>query len=569
VAVIIGIDLGTTNSLAGVWDAGSVRIIPNALGLALTPSAVSIDADGAVLVGQPALERLHTHPERSAARFKRYMGSNKEFTLAGQRFRPEELSALVLKSLKQDVEAALGQMVSRAVITVPAYFSDVQRKATHAAGELAGLEVVALLNEPTAAALAHGMNQRGGSSRFLVFDLGGGTFDVSVLEWFEGVMEVRASTGDNFLGGEDFVDAMAKAFCIEHGIKVDALNPTQQERLWAACEAAKRTLSMATSAEIALEVAGSMRRSVIDETRFAQIAQPLLDRLRTPVERALRDARIRAAELDEIVLAGGATRMPLVRKLVSRMFGRFPSTQMNPDEVVALGAAVQAGLRMDDVALTEVMLTDVCPYSLGIETARELAPNEVQSGLFSPIIERNTIVPVSRMERYYTMHENQSQIELKVFQGESRNTADNIALGQMTIDVPKKPRGEMHVDVRFTYNSDGILEVECEIPDGKPKRSMVISSANHALSPEEIRERLARLADLKVHPRDNMANRQLLAQADRLYQEAKGDLRRWIGDAATHFEATLLTQDPVVIRRAASEFAQVLEEAQESMKSQV
>jgi molecular chaperone HscC len=563
--VIVGIDLGTTNSLVAVWDGHAPKMIPNALGSTLTPSAVSIDADGSVLVGQAALERLRTHPERTAARFKRYMGSKKEFRLADRSFRPEELSALVLQSLKHDAEASLSQTVTDAVITVPAYFSDAQRKATHAAGELAGFRQVSLLNEPTAAALAYGMNTRGKESRFLVFDLGGGTFDVSVLEWFEGVMEVRASTGDNFLGGEDFVEALIKAFCAEHGIDTAQLSAQQRERLHAGLERAKRELSVAAQASVRFEHGGAVREMLLDEARLQTLSEPLLARLRAPVERALRDARIRPSELEEVVLAGGATRMPIVRKLVSRMFGRFPNTKLNPDEVVALGAAVQAGLKADDAALSEVMLTDVCPYSLGVETAREIAPGRVQGGLFSPVIERNTIVPVSRVERFFTMNDNQTQIDLKVFQGESRLTSENIALGQMNIEVPRKPRGEGYVDVRFTYNNDGILEVEVEVGGTGSKRSMVITSGSQALGPDEIRERLGKLAELKMHPRDNLRNRELLARGDRLYQEAKGDLRQWIGECSGRFEAALNTQDAAVVRRAVSEYEEVLKEAEQAM----
>jgi len=366
--MIVGIDLGTTNSLIAVWQDGVARLIPNMLGEFLTPSCVSLDEDGSILVGRAARERLQTHPERTAAVFKRHMGSDKVVHLGKRAFRAEELSALVLKALKADAEAYLGAPVTEAVITVPAYFSDAQRKATRAAGQLAGLKVDRLLNEPTAAALAYGMHQQGNESRFLVFDLGGGTFDVSILELFEGVMEVRASAGDNYLGGEDFVLTMMELFFERTGLPAKLKNdPHFMQRLTAQAESAKRVLSAAPTATMRMRHDDKDHLLEIDEELLEKVCAHLLKRLRDPVERALRDANLRSSELDSIVLAGGATRMPVVKRLVTRMFGRFPASDINPDEVVALGAAVQAGLKMKDAALKEVVMTDVSPYSLGIE----------------------------------------------------------------------------------------------------------------------------------------------------------------------------------------------------------
>ena len=366
--MIVGIDLGTTNSLIAVWQDGVARLIPNMLGEFLTPSCVSLDEDGSILVGRAARERLQTHPERTAAVFKRHMGSDKVVHLGKRAFRAEELSALVLKALKADAEAYLGAPVTEAVITVPAYFSDAQRKATRAAGQLAGLKVDRLLNEPTAAALAYGMHQQGNESRFLVFDLGGGTFDVSILELFEGVMEVRASAGDNYLGGEDFVLTMMELFFERTGLPAKLKNdPHFMQRLTAQAESAKRVLSAAPTATMRMRHDEKDHLLEIDEELLEKVCAHLLKRLRDPVERALRDANLRSSELDSIVLAGGATRMPVVKRLVTRMFGRFPASDINPDEVVALGAAVQAGLKMKDAALKEVVMTDVSPYSLGIE----------------------------------------------------------------------------------------------------------------------------------------------------------------------------------------------------------
>ena len=326
--MIIGIDLGTTNSLVAVWRDGKANIIPNALGQHLTPSCVGMDDDGTVLIGEAARARLQTHPHMTAALFKRYMGSERTTQLGKQTFRPEELSSMVLRSLKEDAEAFLGHQVTEAIITVPAYFSDAQRKATRAAGQLAGLKVERLLNEPTAAALAYGIQDTQRETKFLVFDLGGGTFDVSILELFEGVMEVRASAGDNFLGGEDFVSVMFDTFFLRSGLDKalggQTLSPSQRQRLRDEAERVKRALSDAASAKMTFHYNGTDYSWEMTEDTLAQLCEPLMQRLRTPVERALRDATIKASELDSVVLAGGATRMPLVRRLVSRWVSWMP-----------------------------------------------------------------------------------------------------------------------------------------------------------------------------------------------------------------------------------------------------
>lgn len=399
--MIVGIDLGTTHSLVAVWRDGATELVANALGHTLTPSVVGLDDQGRVLVGQAARERLHTHPHLTTALFKLYMGSNQQVTLGGRAYRPEELSALVLKSLKEDVERAYGEPVTEAVISVPAYFSDAQRKATRVAGELAGLRVDKLINEPTAAALAYGLHQRDKETSFLVFDLGGGTFDVSILELFEGVMEVRASAGDNYLGGEDFDQLL-----LEHFVQAQQGNDfpgatTLLQPLRREAERVRRQLGQAQQADFVVRVEGREWRHVYTQDALADLFAPLLARLRTPIERALRDARIRASDLDEVLLVGGTTRMPLVRKLAAGLFGRFPSISLNPDEVVAHGAAVQAALKARDAALEEVVLTDVCSYTLGMETVRQVGDRH-ESGHYLPIIERNSVVPVSRVQTVYT-----------------------------------------------------------------------------------------------------------------------------------------------------------------------
>ena len=559
--MIVGIDLGTTNSLIAVWEADGPRLIPNSLGDFLTPSCVSLDKDGTVLVGRAARDRLQSHPDLSASVFKRYMGSDKTIRLGNREFRAEELSALILRSLKEDAEAALGQPITEAIITVPAYFSDAQRKATRVAGQLAGLKVDRLLNEPTAAALAYGIHLRGMESKFLVFDLGGGTFDVSVLDLFEGVMEVRASAGDNFLGGEDFVNLLVTQFFdtakVPSRLKKD---PQFMQRLGAQVEGAKRALSDVPSVTIQVNHEDADYSMSLDEAGLERICAPLLARLRDPVERAMRDARLSSTDLDNIVLAGGATRMPVVRRMVARMFGRLPAGDINPDEVVALGAAVQAGLKMKDKALDEFVMTDVAPYSLGIDMAKQLNDHQFSHGHYDPIIERNSVVPVSRMKSYLPVRDDQRALEINVFQGEARMAKDNIFLGKLEIDLPPGPRADCGVDVRFTYDVNGLLQVEATILKTKQTHALVITGNPGALTDEQIAERFEALSELKIHPRDKMANRTLMARAERLYQQLRGPLREGLGNHILQFERMLDQQD---LRRAATEaqaFSELLDQ---------
>lgn len=557
--MIVGIDLGTTNSLVAAWIDGAARLIPNALGSSLTPSCVGIDEDGSVLVGEAARERLQTHPARTASLFKRYMGSARVVRLGDRDYRPEELSALVLRSLKADAEAALGQTVTEAIITVPAYFSDAQRKATRVAGELAGLKVERLLNEPTAAALAYGLHDAGAETQFLVFDLGGGTFDVSILEMFDGVMEVRASAGDNMLGGEDFANAIVD-LAFGNGIPDAARNDAIfMQRLVARAEAAKRALTTQASTAFDIVWRDHAAKVELDTAAFEKLAQPLLTRLWRPIERALRDARIRAADLDNVVLAGGATRMPMIRALATRMFGRFPAVGINPDEVVALGAAVQAGLKMKDKALDEMVMTDVCPYTLGTSISRRMENGTRAEGLYAPIIQRNTVVPASRVERYVPMDPSQTSLRIDIYQGESRMVRDNILLGEVMVPIQPGPRHAEGVDVRFTYDVNGLLEVEVTVVATGEVRRLVIVGGHGALSPEDIAARLQALAELKVHPRDNMVNRTLLARAERLYEQLIGDARDRLGQMILRFEQVLATQDPRLIARDVGAFSEALQ----------
>jgi molecular chaperone HscC len=563
--MIIGIDLGTTNSVLGVWRDGAVALIPNALGHFLTPSAVGQGDDGSILVGLPARERAATHPALAATAFKRYMGTDRLLFVGRKGYRPEELSALVLRSLKADAEAFLGEPVEEAIITVPAYFNDLQRKATKAAGALAGLEVERLLTEPTAAALAYGLEAEDDDELVLVVDLGGGTFDVSLLHRFEGVVEVRATAGDSWLGGEDFVDAIVKAFlagpgaalgdAATNGMPLHALLRRQ-------AELAKRTLSAQDTATISLNHAGKPIEWTVSREQFETVSEPLLARLRVPIERALRDARVEPDALGRIILAGGASQMPVFRRLIARLFRRLPVHQINPEEVVARGAAVRAGMAERGQGLDEMVMTDVAPFTLGVETSikRGEGASSRIDGQFLPIIERNTVIPVSRSEVVHTIEDNQRRMAIRVFQGESRLVKDNVRLGELNISLPPGLAGKEKVEIRFTYDASGLLEVDVTTLSTGRCDSMVIEGNPGVLQPDEIKKRLAELAKLKVHPRDDIANRTLIARAERLYEERLGDVRAMIGEAISGFSLALERQKPDEIEQARKKLSQMLDE---------
>ncbi|RUT26196.1 molecular chaperone HscC [Asaia sp. W19] len=531
----IGIDLGTSNSVAAYLEDGIPKLIPNALGDTLTPSAVSIAEDGTILIGKPAIDRLITHPDRSTAGFKRLMGTNTTVTIAKREFRPEELSALVLKSLKQDAEALLGVPVGQAIISVPAYFAEPQRRATLAAARLAGLEALRLVNEPTAAALAYGLESRR-EGHFLVLDLGGGTFDVSLLNKFEGVMEIRASSGDSSLGGNDFRDLIASLFLADQKVEASRLSPYDYAQMLSSAEAIKQGLtnSDCATSKVALE-SGPVEWSLTRE-RFEEAAAGLIARLRAPITRVINDASISAAEIDEIVLVGGASRMPLVLGLVTRLFHRFPLAHGRPDHLIGLGAAVQVGLAQRDAALEDVMMTDVCPFSLGVAcldgTSGEM--------IMSVIIERNTIIPVSHKSYYHPVVDGQKALLFRVLQGENIRPDMNVELGTLQITLPPGSTTFDNIETRFTYDVSGALEVEILVTrSGETARE--IFTGQSGLSEEEVESRFASLQELKLAPRDQAVNRALIARAERLFAECVGWQRDQVLEQLSMFHARLKT----------------------------
>lgn len=529
----IGIDLSTTNSLIAVWQDGAAQLIPNKFGEYLTPSIISMDENKQILVGKPAAARKTSHPDKTAALFKRAMGSNTHWHLGEESFNAPELSSLVLRSLKEDAEDYLQQPIKDVVISVPAYFSDEQRKHTRLAAELAGLNAVRLINEPTAAAMAYGLHTQQ-NSRSLVFDLGGGTFDVTVLEYATPIIEVHASAGDNYLGGEDFTHLLLDEVLKRWNLDKSALTDSDLAALYACVEAAK----CASGSPLRMSWLYQERalESTFYDDELEALWLPLLNRLRTPIEQALRDSRLKPEQIDSLVLVGGASQMPLVQRIAVRLFGKLPYQSYDPSTIVALGAATQAACRLRHEDVEEVILTDICPYSLGVEVNRQGVP-----GIFSPIIERNTTVPVSKVETYSTMHPEQDSICVRVYQGESHKVKNNILID--SFDVMLKPNGHIQaIDIRFSYDINGLLEVDVLLEDGKSE-SRIISHNATSLTTQQIDASRERLQALKIYPRDMLINRTFKAQLEEQWSRALGDEREMLGEIITDFDAALLSND--------------------------
>jgi molecular chaperone HscC len=565
-STIIGIDLGTTNSAAAFMTDGGPRLIPNALGEVLTPSVVGIDRDGKLLVGRAARELQVLYPERCATVFKRHMGSDWVSEIDGRKFTPEELSSLVLRALREDAEAFFGGPVTRAVITVPAYFNDNQRKATLSAGRIAGLQVERIFNEPTAAALAYGFQESKGEKLLLIFDLGGGTFDVSVVELFDSVLEVRASCGESFLGGEDFTRALAARVLQQQGLLFERTElevPRLVSRLIQQCELAKCRLSTEPTAPIRVpdrggNFADQSAEVTIAREQFQAWTEQILGRVEVPVRRVLGDAKLRAGDLHEVILVGGATRMPAVVERVRQLFGKEPHQRLNPDEVVALGAAVQAGLIGRQESVKDLVITDVAPFTLGVEVCKQIGA-KVRDGYFLPLIHRNTTIPASRVERVGTVSPNQTEVVIKIYQGEARRVEDNLCLGECTLQgIPAGPPGQQ-VDIRFTYDLNGVLEVEAVVVATGKKISHIITKHARGLSPQQVADAVRAMDGLKRHPREEAGNRLLLRRAERVFQELSRDGREVLGRLLDGFEGALELQDRAAIDRQRQALEQFLD----------
>ncbi len=561
--MIVGIDLGTTNSLVACFTEEGPKIIPNRLGKNLTPSVVSVDEEGNVYVGETAKERMSLYPTSVAQTFKRSMGTERTYNLSGHVFKPEELSSMVLKALKEDAEAYLGEEVTEAVISVPAYFDDKRRKATKRAGELAGLKVERMISEPTAAAVAYGLYDKNQDTRFLVFDLGGGTFDVSVLELYHNILEVRAVAGDNYLGGEDFTQEMAKLFLHKAKLSLSDLSEKEQVRLLKAAEKAKCAINDSSSVTMSFLYKEEMKEEVITVKEYEEACEELLMKIREPVKKSLADAGLKLSDIDEVILIGGATRLGIVRDFLIRLFRKFPDTKLNPDETVALGAAIQAAMKERREEVKEVILTDVCSFTLGTEVVVEYDEDKYEDGRFCPIIERNTVIPASRTEKLYTVRDNQTTVRVRVLQGESRFARNNLYLGELEVTVPKNLKGKEAIEVTYTYDINSLLEVEVKVVSTGVSKKMIIKGADNQMTDEEIAKRMEELSYLKIQPRDHEENRLVLLRAERMYEESLGDRRQIIDRYLTAFEAALKRGDHDEIREAREDLIGILEDDEE------
>jgi len=564
---IVGIDLGTTHSLVAVLDEGGPRCLPNALGDLLTPSAVLVDEDDSVSVGRIALAREVTAPGRVARFFKRDMGTDHHLDLGDARWTPVELSAVVLKALLADAEATLGEPVTEAVVSVPAWFSETQRRATRQAAELAGLTVRRLVNEPTAAALAYGLHHLETEQRVVVLDLGGGTFDVTVLEIIEGVVEVQATAGDTRLGGEDFTDALLEHVsgkARESGVNVG--DPVVRARLRDACEQAKRSL---TEAEDAVLVAGGVRGDQpftlrLSRSEVDRLWEPLVERLRLPMHRALLDARVRPDAIDTVLLVGGATRMPCIGALAGRVFGKPALRDLPPDESVALGAAVQAGLVEGHAAVDDLVVTDVCPFTLGVDTATFFGTRLIQ-GVFSPILHRGTTIPASREETYTTLQDNQPFVRFRLLQGEHAESDRNTELDVLQIPVPRRKAGTVGILVRFAYDLSGLIEVDVKVIGTETSERKVIELHAGSLDPKARAAAEERLAKLRIPARELLPNKTALAEAEATFEALTGGPRGMLGEAIGQFRAALETRNPEVYEPVREELRRLVAAIRQSL----
>lgn len=571
--MIVGIDLGTTNSLISYYTPEGPKIIPNRLGKNLTPSVVGVDEKGQVYVGEVAKERMLLYPNTAAAVFKRDMGSEKKFKLGVKKeirdgeeyekdleFSAMELSSFVLRFLKEDAQAYLGEEITEAIISVPAYFNEARRKATKQAGELAGLKVERIISEPTAAAIAYGLYQEKKDSKFMVFDLGGGTFDVSILELYGDVLEVHAVAGDNFLGGEDFTNVIVDMFFKEHEeLDQKEMSPKVIKHIKNQADKCKIALEMEPYSDMKCNIDGKVYEFRLDAKKYEINCAPLLEKIKEPIKRSLSDAGIKVLQIDKIVMVGGSTKLAIIRRFVSRLFRKMPELTINPDEAVAMGAGIAGAMKERNDSVKELILTDVCPFTLGTEVVVDREDGSKEGGHFCPIIERNTVIPASRTERLFTVRDNQTKIVVNVLQGESRFAANNLSIGVLEVSIPAAKAGDEGIDVTYTYDINSLLEVQVRVVSTGKITKKVFKNQDVDMTDEEISKRFEEIAYLKIQPRDQEENRLLLLKGERLYEQALGNDRAIIDMKLREFEQVLDCGDERKILPAREELARFLE----------
>ena len=548
---IIGIDLGTTNSLAAVWQDGESRLIPNSFGEYLTPSVVRIDEDGSVYVGKIAKERLISHPERTAASFKRSMGIEKRYTLGGKSFRPEELSALVLKKLKEDAQRYLGEPVEEAVISVPAYFNDMARKATKDAGALAGLRVERIINEPSAAALAcrKGSGKDAGldeeDETILVFDFGGGTLDVSLVDCFDNVIEIISVSGDNHLGGNDFDQIIAEQFCKENDMSFEKLSARQKSMILKSAADVKCALTEKEETVMVVTDGDFRQEMRLSNKKLIQIAMPLFHKLMVPVKAVLNDGVREQLRPSEVVLVGGSCKMPCVQQYIRHFLSAGKMTAVNPDCMVALGVGLYAGIKERNEEVRDLLLTDICPFTLGTGLFNPVDPSR---STMEPIIERNSVLPCRKEKRFQTVGDFQKTVKVDVYQGEAYYVDENIFLGELMVGVPMALKGQESVTVRYTYDINGILIIDVRVDSTGEEIRRVITTGTDVIPQDKMDEYVKKLEQWDLYPAEQEENQLVIAWGERLFAQVTGELREEIGNRLRYFQQ-LQDQDTYKIRK--------------------
>ena len=564
---MIGIDLGTTNSLATyIDDNGEIQFVKNEYGNILIPSVVGIDENDDIIVGELAKERRMMNAGETASNFKRRMGTDAKIKVKNRTFDAQMLSSFVLKHLKENAEKQLNEKIDRAIISVPAYFNDKQRRDTKMAAELAGLTVERLINEPTAAALSLGSHILDQNLKFIVLDLGGGTFDVTLLETFENIMEVLSISGDTMLGGEDFTTKICEIFLKNIKLSIVDLSRDERTKLYTKADRAKKLISL-KNVEIEMEIKGKKYKSEITQENFRETVKPLLVKMKVAIDKALQDGNTDAREIEKVILVGGAVKLGIIEEFVEKYFhkmrgekiyfnnddfienNKLVSIAADPDTVVAYGVGIAVGMKERNKVFKERILTDVCPFTLG---------TEIVGRRFAPIIPRNTTVPTSRSEYFYTIEDYQSQVTVGIYQGESLNIDDNLFLGEFLLDVPQNLAGKEAINVRFTYDINGILEVEATVVSTGLKKSKLI--VNGDLSEEEKNEKIKMLEEIKIQSENKNKDKLLLERANRIYAEiVNTEIRNHISDYLENYKMVVATGDRIRIQKAKESFSQFLD----------
>ena len=560
---IIGIDLGTSNTLACVFQDGKAVLIPNKEGGYLTKSAVSVMEDGTIITGRAAKERLLTHPERTAASYKVFMGTEREICLGQQYFKPEELSAFVLRQIKQDAEEFLQEPVEEAVISVPAYFNDNQRCATKLAAQLAGLKVSRLINEPSAAAVYYRWSDSAAEDgKLMIVDFGGGTLDVSIVDCFDNIIEILCIAGDNHLGGDDIDAAITKYFCEKNHLCREALTPEEGAVLMRQAENAKAALSEpgAEKGLMKLQAGEKEYELSLDREQLAKLCAPVFKRVEKVLRRALENKKA-AKGIRRVVLVGGSSKMPVFHDFLEKLMSARPVIAAEPDKIVALGAGVCAGIKERREELQDVVMTDVCPFSLGVATYNSQIDREPHMAVLIP---RSSMLPVSHSSRFYTLHDGQEYLKFEFYQGEDYFVAGNLKLGELQVRVPRGTAGSQWAEVVFTYDIDGILHVSVE-SSGGDKRETVILNPNLHLSQEEMAKAMERINRIRLTTEAHR-DQQLFVQALSLYEELGDDRRAELGRGLEIYCGARDTQDAINMRRAEEYLSELVERFQRELQ---